>query len=253
MAETPTLARRRKALARLAQEGAVLAPCRDGAGHGVFPRGDRRRRPTAQLRAEDVRALALEGAIAPSGISDCWLLSGPGRARVTRDAAEEAAFLVQHAPLVERAVMEGDGVLRMVRGVDPAGPVARLARLSDGAGAAFFSGREIAAARRLWEDVERGQRGLIRGSDWSAPPMGSAARGPGGAQESAALGAMEARRQADAALGALPRPLAAALKAFLLEETGLEALERASRWPSRSAKLVLKIALDLLADHYAMA
>ncbi|MDX2235160.1 MAG: DUF6456 domain-containing protein [Hyphomonadaceae bacterium] len=247
------LARRRKALARLAQDGAVLAPQREGVGHGVYPRGDRRRRPLARLTPEDVQALALEGAISPSGIAGCWLLSGPGRARVRREAAEDEAFLQQHAPRIDRTVMEGHAVARTVRGVDPAGPVARLARLSDSAGMAFFSGREIAAARRLWEEHERAQRGLLRGSDWSAPPLGSTARGPGGAQEGATLSAMAAREAVAAALNGLPRTLSAAVKAFLLDETGLETLERAARWPQRSGKLALKIALDLLADHYGAA
>lgn len=246
-----TLERRRKALAKLAHAGAVLAPDRDGHGHAVYPHGDRRRRPTARLKAEDVHVLAADGALAPSGISGCWLLSGAGRDRLRRDAAEDAPFAEQHSRRITRTVMEGDGKAREVRAVE--GPVLRLSRIADSAGVAFFQGREIAAARELWTDHERGQRGLFRGSDWSAPPLGSVARGAGGGQEHATVEAMAARQRVDQALGHLPAALAATLKAFLLEETGLEALEHQRRWPSRSAKLVLKIALDMLADHYGLA
>lgn len=246
------LARRAKALARLAQSDAVLAPLRDRAGHGVLARGDRRRRPAAVLRPEDVHALAAEGAICPSGIAQCWLLSGPGRARVRRDAAEAHPFLEQHAPVVPRPVIEADGEIRYARGTDPGGPVARLLRLTaDGAG--FFSGREIAAARQIWSDFEGGQRGLLRGSDLEAAPKSGAARGPGSGQEAAMLAGLAARDSVREALEALPRPFAAAVRAFCLDETGLEALERQSRWPARSGKVVLKLALELLADHYRLA
>ncbi len=173
--------------------------------------------------------------------------------RVRREAAEAALYLAQHAPLIERTVMDPDGTLRLTRGVDPGGPIARLARISNGSGAAFFSGREIAAARALWAAWEKSRRGLLRGSDWEAPPIGSAPRGPGGVQESATLGAIDARAEVSASLDALPRSLAAAVTAFCLEETGIEALERRGRWPARSGKVVLKLALELLADHYAMA
>ena len=248
-----TLARRAKALARLGRDGAVLAPLREGIGHGVYPRGDRRRQPTATLAPADVAALAAEGALAPSGFAGCYLISGAGRMRIRRDGADIAPFAQQHAPLIARAVMDPDGALRMARGVDPSGPVARLARISDAAGMAFFKGREIAAARELWALWARGQQGLMRGSDWAAPPLGSVARGPGGAQESATLGAIDARRKVSGALAALPRSMGAAVTAFCLEETGIEALERARRWPPRSGKLVLKLALEMLADHFGLA
>ena len=61
------------------------------------------------------------------------------------------------------------------------------------------------------------------------------------------------RARVETALASLPLSLAGALKAFLLEETALDQLERAQRWPSRSGKLVLKLGLELLADHYRLA
>jgi len=249
----PTDARRQRALARLGQDGAMLAPCRDGRGYGVYARGDRRRRPLAKLSAADVRDLVVEGALAPAGIAGCYLLSGPGRARTARAKAESAPFRVQHDALVLRPTMDGDGALRFVQGVDPAGPVGRLAKLADSAGVAFFAGREIAAARQLWDDFTRGQSGLVKGSDWTAPPRGSTPRQPGGAQEVAAAGAIDARTRVREALACLPAALAGALQAFLLEERALDAMERARRWPARSGKLALKLGLELLADHYRLA
>ncbi len=75
---TQTLQRRAKALARLGHDGAVLASMRAGLKHGVFPRGDRRRKPTAILGPADVAALAAEGALAPTGVSGCYFPAAPG-------------------------------------------------------------------------------------------------------------------------------------------------------------------------------
>jgi len=105
----------------------------------------------------------------------------------------------------------------------------------------------------LWALWEKSQRGLLRTSSWDAPPMGSTPRGPGGVQECATIGAIDARAAMRASLDALPRSMAAAVTAFCLEETGIEALERRSSWPPRSGKVVLKLALELLADHYELA
>ena len=242
-----SILRRRKALARLALDGALLAPARDGRSHGVFAKGDRRRRPLAKLSNEEVHMLLAEGAIARAAFAGTYRLSGPGHAFRARDAADFMPWRAQHGALVERQVMNDAGVFRPVRGADPGGPFARLQRVAEGD---FFAAREVAAARTLWEDWTKSQRGLIAGSNWAAPPRGAASRGPGGAQETAAIGAIDARRRVDAALGALPLSLSGAVSAAVLEGCGFTDLERKRRWPVRSGKLVLKLALELLANHY---
>ncbi|KAF0170067.1 MAG: Uncharacterized protein FD160_3911, partial [Caulobacteraceae bacterium] len=75
----------------------------------------------------------------------------------------------------------------------------------------------------------------------------------GGAQETAANGAIDARRRVDAALGALPLSLSGAVRAACLEGCSFADIELTRRWPARSGKLVLKLALELLANHYEAA
>jgi Domain of unknown function (DUF6456) len=242
-----SILRRRKALARLAVDGALLAPARDGRSHGVYPKGDRRRRALAKLSHEEVHVLLAEGAITRAAFAGTYRLSGPGHAFRARDAADFMPWRSQHGAIVERQVMDDAGVFQTMRGTDLAGPFARLARVVE---AGFFNAREIAAARTLFEDWAKSQRGLVAGSNWTAPPRGSTSRGPGGAQETAANGAIDARRRVDAALGALPLSLSGAVSAAVIEGANFADLERARRWPARSGKLVLKLALELLANHY---
>lgn len=201
---------RRRVLQRLARDGAVLAPLRTGTGHGVFPRGDRRRRPSAVLAPDDLRLLVLDGAIVPSGVAGVWLLSGRGR----------EALAGQVRGLTSRRAAPAD---------DAAGVIARLAAVAGPSGPAFFGGREIVAARRLWDDVQ--------------------AMHPGAARRAVAA----ARLRVRTALASLPAPLERCLRAFLSGENGLAGLERRSHWPRRSAALALKFALELLADHYEAA
>lgn len=245
--------RRLRALARLGKTGALLAPERTGRAMAVFPRGDRRRRPLARLSREDVRSLLAEGAIAPAGFADTYRLSPAGVARVARDSAQREPlnnpWREQHGKLVERFIMADDGVMRTACGVPMEGPFGALTHV---AGKGFFARREIEAARRLGEDWERAQHGLVSGSDWTAPPRGSTSRGSGGAQEHAIGEAIDARRRVEKALGGLPMSLASAVRAACLEGRGFADLERARRWPSLSGKRVLKLGLELLADHYGI-
>ncbi|WP_395645343.1 DUF6456 domain-containing protein [Terricaulis sp.] len=235
-----------RALARLAQPNAVLALERGGVRYGVFLANDRRRRPLVRLNAAEVRSLEAEGAISADGAGG-FTLSAAGGARVRRDAATEGeAFAAQHAPIIARVVMNG-AAPAAVRGHEPNPALKRIAALRDANGASFLSPVELAAAAQLRGDWERGQAGLIRGSDWSAPPQGGAARGPGNAKEGAMTAQIDARRRVAEALDALAPPLRRVVERVCLNEEGLEALERAEGWPARSGKIALKLGLAQLA------
>jgi hypothetical protein len=239
-------ARLERALARLATEKAVLACEREGAGFGVFPRGDRRRRPVARLSAADVRALEGEGVLT-SIEADAFVLSAAGHARVRRDGAPESErFTAQHASIVDRFVMDGAGAARAVRGLDSAAGLRRLAALRDANGKPWLSASELAAATALRQDWERAQAGLVRGSDWRAPPKGAAPRGANG-QGAAMAARCDARRRFADKLAALAAPLRRAVERLVLYDDGVEALERAEGWPARSGKVALKLGLAQLA------
>jgi len=92
-----------------------------------------------------------------------------------------------------------------------------------------------------------GERGLVRGSDWAAPPNSSSGRSVSNAVELAAGAFCDARRRVAGALERLAPPLRRVVERVCLHEEGLEALERGESWPARSGKLALKLALAQLA------
>jgi hypothetical protein len=235
-----------RALLRLATSGAVLAELTQGRGYGVFPRGDKRRRATVKLDDETVRQLEADGVVEPLG--DVLVLTVAGRARVRREAATgEEGYLAQHATLTDRDVMEKDGEVRRTRGVMPSAVIRRLAALRGADGTPWLSGAEISAAECLRAHWETAQGGLTRGSDWTAPPVGSSPRGPSTAQERTLAARCDARRRTEEALDALAPPLRRVVERVCFNEDGLETLERAHGWPARSGKVALKLGLAQLA------
>lgn len=238
--------RAERALERLCVGGAVLAADRGG-GYAVFPNGDRRRRPTVRVGASEMRALESAGAIARRE-GDAFVITDAGRARVRRDGAVAGeAFLAQHVEIISRDVIDRDGDITRVRGGEPNAVLRRLAALRGADGERWLDAAELAAAGRLWTDWQRSQIGQARGSDWTAPPLGSGGRGGGNGQEVAMATRCDARRRIADALQRLAPPLRRVVERICLHEEGLEALERAEGWPSRSGKLALKLGLAQLA------
>jgi hypothetical protein len=236
-----------RALARMAVSSHLLAPERNGSSYGLYPNADRRRRPIVRLTRAEVEALHAEGAIEKVG-DDEFVLSEAGRSRARREqAAPGEAFLAQHRDVVDRAVLEPDGGVATVRGHDADATLRRLAALRDAAGAPWLNGAELAAACRLRGDWEAAERGMVRGSDWAAPPM-SGMRGGGNGREAALAAHCDAKRRSAAALDRLAPPLRRVVERVCLREEGLEMLERAEAWPARSGKIALKLALAQLAS-----
>jgi len=240
-----------RALERLAAPLAVLARDRVGGKvYGVYPNGDRRRRPVAKLSEADVRALSADGAIIAAG-DDVFVLSEAGKARVRRDTAVASeAFVAQHRAVTERNVVDDDGRVRRVRGFDPAPVLKRISALRDARGAPWLDSVELHAAGRLRADWDAAQAGLVRGSDWNAPPRSGLARGPGNAQEAALARRCDAGRHINAALDALAPQLRRVVERVVLHEEGLETIERAEHWPARSGKIALKLGLAQLARRF---
>ena len=108
--------------------------------------------------------------------------------------------------------------------------------------------RQHDAGERLRADWERAQLGPRVTMSWDFGPRGG--RGNPADALDAGEAAVAARARFDAAAAALGPDLSGIAWRVICAGEGLAVAEKSLGWPARSAKLVLRIALDRLADHY---
>lgn len=131
-------------------------------------------------------------------------------------------------------------------------PLSRLASRRGKNGAAFLTPAEAMAGDRLRADFTRGR--LLPGitQRWD----GEARQGRGKARQGAqdlSDSAIDARARVNGAIEAVGPELSGVLLDVCCFLKGLELVERERQWPARSAKLLLKAGLGVLARHYGFA
>ena len=255
-------------LRRLSEPGAFLLIAQATDKAGIFCSANNYSRPIALLpvdvAAEFLRKDWIKARTRGSN-SVRYRITDVGRAWLRRVLAEEQAerapgmaeaaapFRAQHQEIGEKFFADrltGEPEARKVNLGES--PIGWLARRKGPDGKAFLTIEEVDAAEKLRTDFELAQIGPSVAQDWrkfltpgdrlSGTPVAGA---PG-------EGAMMARDRVMKALAALGPGLAdVALRTCCFLE-GLEACERRMGWSARSAKVVLKLALQRLADHYGL-
>ena len=175
-------------------------------------------------------------------------LTEAGRARLRRAEAPDpqAGFFHQHREMAE-AVVATDAGPQRVRVDAEESPLDWLRRRKGRDGRPLIDEAAYQAGERLRTDIMLA--GLLPGvtARWDASPRG------GPASPSDATDRMVAARQrlrhAFDAVGADFADLLTDLCGFL---KGLEVIERERHWPARSAKVVVRLALARLAEHYGI-
>ena len=168
-------------------------------------------------------------------------------ARGTAEAP--SPFLTQHMSLEEQAVPMPGGGVDVLRVNLAESPLGSLARKKGADGAPFLTMDVVAAGERLRGDFERAQMGPRVGQNWerflTAGDRGAASgRDPVGGPEDARARVSDALRALGPGLGDVVLRVCCFLE-------GLEAAEKRLGWSARSGKVVLRIALQRLRDHYA--
>lgn len=237
-------------LAALSDDPAArLVPCGDGRygllrGEGV--EGARTRMP--HLAAETVRRQRAAGLLAEPE---------PGRFAATpavaawlkRRRQAEHPFRAQHGTIVAKEKTAG-GATTLVE-LDES-PVAALARRVGKGGEPWLQPHAVAAAERVRRDFEIGRLQPRVTANWSASVATGRRAGDGAGLADLTEMALAARLRIDRAMTAVGPELSGVILDVCCFLKGLETVERERRWPARSAKLVLKIALEALARHYGL-
>ncbi len=176
-------------------------------------------------------------------------LSEAGRAHMRRLACpdSEAAFLHQHRETALVNVQIDMGTKR-VRIDAEESPLDWLRRRKDRNGEPLIDEAAYQAGERLRTDIMLA--GLLPGvtARWDAMPKSGGAGSPSEATDRM-IAARQRIRNAFDAVGADFSDLLMDLCGFL---KGLELIERERRWPARSAKIVVRLALARLAEHYGI-
>jgi len=176
-------------------------------------------------------------------------LTDAGRAHLRRAGASdrEMAFFDQHRETAE-VVLDAESGARRVRVDVDESPLDWLRRRKDRNGEPMIDEASYQAGERLRTDIMLA--GLLPGvtARWDAMPRGSGPASPADATDRM-VAARQRIRNAFDAIGADFSDLLMDLCGFL---KGLELIERERRWPPRSAKIVVRIALARLAEHYGI-
>jgi hypothetical protein len=178
-------------------------------------------------------------------------LTDAGRAHLRRLSAPEAdqaePFRAQHASYALRQLEKG---ARPTLVNEAESPLAWLARRKDREGRNFLDAAQLEAGERFRRDIEQAQLLQRVTANWEAS-INAARRGAdAGAVSDVAI---DARRRLARAFDSVGPELAGLLTDVCGYLKGLEIVESERGWPPRSAKVVLRIALDRLARHYGLA
>lgn len=256
----------RAALERLAEPDSFLLVANGAEKAGVFASQNGFRKPVALVPvAAATRFLTKDWVkcVSRTDISARYAMTATGRAMLRRREVAEAphpnpgfaeapsVFAGQHQMAGERRVANPvTGEIETIRVNLGESPLGWLARRKDGNGLSLLSAEEVEAGERLREDFEMAQIGPKVAQDWSrflAPAERQSGPGRGPSE-----GPMFARERFGKAASALGPGLADAAIRICCFHEGLEATERRMGWSARSAKVVLKLALQRLADHYGL-
>jgi hypothetical protein len=204
----------------------------------------------AACSGEIARRLVQRGVVAETHDGQL-VLSETGAALLRRALAGGEDFAAQHQARSATTVKDGDAAHAVTLN-QAESPLSWLRTRRDRDGKPFIDAMQFSAGERLRADYSRGQIMPRVTSNWTAA-VADGRRGGAGGMADITEAAMGARRRVEKALAAVGPDLAGLLVDFCCFLKGLEEIEWERRWPARSAKVVLQVALAALARHYGLA
>ncbi|MGP1358343.1 DUF6456 domain-containing protein [Roseicyclus sp.] len=256
----------RRILRRLCETGALLAVAGDLEKAVVLrPGPDGAQTRTAVVDRKVAQAFAVKdwisciqnGRIARYAITSAGksalkrLIEEDRRRRQAAGFAEASSvYQAQHRLPGEVEISGEDGLRTRIEVNLAESPLAALARRKGPDGQPFLEAQLVQAGERLREDFERAQMGPRVGQNWDRFLTAGSDRGHFRNDAGLAEGPAAARRRVDEAIEALGPGLADVVLRVCCFLEGLESAERRLGWSARSGKVVLKIGLQRLLQHY---
>ncbi|MBV1885589.1 MAG: hypothetical protein KUG61_00805 [Parvibaculaceae bacterium] len=228
----------------------------DADKYGLFVPRNRGAKPVMKVEKKLVHAFCREDWLEKNQVTDevahpesvRYKLSKVGLAWWGRRSTEVGAepFQRQHQEL--GVATTGTGKVNFAES-----PLAWLHRRKGRDGKTFLSNAEFDAGERFRIDFTKAQLTPSLTANWERQAIGRNKRSHnGGLILDANHRALMARKRYDRALDAVGPGLKDVLIDVCCHLQGLDGVEKAMCWPQRSGKVVLKIALDRLVQHYEM-
>ena len=239
----------RERLLRFLQAGpavlGTLAGAPDGTGTLLT------RRCGATLLTGDLKTAVADDLVRREG--ELATLTDVGRAWLARHSARMTPepFARQHQQRRTVTLQEADGPFAATANLNES-PLSRLAHRKDASGRSWIDREEFEAGERLARDFTLGRLRQRVTASWDPTARAGRNGGPG-AQAELGDAAIDARARLDGALARLGPDLAGVALDVCCFAKGTSEVERDRCWPPRSAKLMLRTALALLARHYGLA
>lgn len=205
------------------------------------------------IRSQQLNALVSAGAVSRStGVVQITREGQYLAARMTTPEDNQTdQFATQHRDLAQATVqMNGENhtvTLNMAES-----PLARLRKRKNEAGNPFLSDAAFAAGEKLRLDFTKGEMTPRVSASWDMTLVSK--KGKGGRPGTPDLSdhAIDARSRMQQALDAMGPDLSGVVSDVCCYLKGLESVEKERRWPPRSAKIMLRAGLEILARHYGM-
>lgn len=151
-------------------------------------------------------------------------------------------------PMAERSISDDDSNKRILRSVTINLAESPLSWLHS---RGHLTNRQLLSGEKLRDDYEAAMLGPRVTMNWENTPISRNRRAaPAIMADSERM--LSAKDRFDNAIAALGRDLADIAWRVICAGEGVSTAERAMAWPARSGKLVLRIALDRLADFYRL-
>lgn len=249
---------------RLIEPGYFVRSLKDAAPWaGLFGPRNSWRRPVLKIDMKFVAALHRTDLLSVEKVSNiiansddqsvCFVPSKAGEAWWRRAASQAEPFRTQHqAREIRQISVAGKGpIAREVNAGES--PLGWLSKRKGGDGKPFLSPLAVEAGERLRHDFTLAGLSPKVTTDWSGMfAHVDQSRSENLNEDAMTLTSLDARKRFDRAIAFIGPGLDGIVVQTCCHLQGLEEAERRFGWPQRSAKIVLKIALDRLASHYGL-